>query len=606
MTDEQLISLRRGGHDPLKVYAAYKAAVDNRGAPTVILAQTIKGYGMGEAGEGRNITHQQKKLNEQELLEFRARFNIPISEEQAAHAEFYKPPADSPEMVYLRQRRAALGGFVPGRRAPTMRLKPPKWEEFAEFFAGSEGREVSSTMAFVRLLVRLLRDKNIGRFVVPIVPDEARTFGMEALFRQFGIYAHAGQLYEPVDSDNVLYYREAVDGQILEEGINEAGSMASFIAAASSRSSHGVSMIPFFIYYSMFGFQRIGDLIWAAGDMRCRGFLLGGTAGRTTLAGEGLQHQDGNSHLNALAFPTVMAYDPCYAYELSVIVLDGIRKMYYEDQDVFYYITLMNENYEMPILPLGSTEGICKGIYRLSERRLGTEVAAREAFRQRRDPPRDAAGPGAAGAEVRRRQQRLQRDELQESLLRRPRLRSLEPPAPGRIAAAALRRAGSRRRSRSDRGRFRLHCRRAPGDRPLGRSRLHRAGHRWLRPQRGPCGPAAVLRGRCREHRPDGAGAPGPQGRLPQGQSLRSDQDAGARSEQAEPGGEVEPALYPRINCPIFAISSAESSIFPAAAFSLACWTSRAPQSTHVMPGCAAVQAMTNCPIVAPCRSAIG
>jgi pyruvate dehydrogenase E1 component len=276
-------------------------------------------------------------------------------------------------MVYLRERRAALGGFVPGRRAPTMRLKPPKWEEFAEFFAGSEGRDVSSTMAFVRLLVRLLRDKNIGRYVVPIVPDEARTFGMEALFRQFGIYSHAGQLYEPVDSDNVLYYREAVDGQILEEGINEAGSMASFIAAASSRSSHGVSMIPFFIYYSMFGFQRIGDLIWAAGDMRCRGFLLGGTAGRTTLAGEGLQHQDGNSLLNAMAFPTVMAYDPCYAYELSVIVLDGIRKMYYEDQDVFYYITLMNENYEMPILPLGSTEGICKGIYRLSERLLGAK-----------------------------------------------------------------------------------------------------------------------------------------------------------------------------------------------------------------------------------------
>ena len=373
LTDEQLFSLRRGGHDPLKVYAAYKAAVEFRGAPTVILAQTIKGYGMGEAGEGRNITHQQKKLNEQELLEFRARFNIPISEEQAAHAEFYKPPADSPEMVYLRQRRASLGGFVPGRRAPTMRLKPPKWEEFAEFFAGSDGREVSSTMAFVRLLARLLRDKNIGRFVVPIVPDEARTFGMEALFRQFGIYAHTGQHYEPVDSDNVLYYREAVDGQILEEGINEAGSMSSFIAAASSRSSHGVSMIPFFIYYSMFGFQRIGDLIWAAGDMRCRGFVLGGTAGRTTLAGEGLQHQDGNSHLNALAFPTVMAYDPCYAYELSVIVLDGIRKMYYEDQDIFYYITLMNENYEMPILPLGSTEGICRGIYRLSQRDLGPQ-----------------------------------------------------------------------------------------------------------------------------------------------------------------------------------------------------------------------------------------
>ena len=371
MTDEQLQVLRRGGHDPVKVYAAYKAAVDHRGSPTVILAQTIKGYGLGEAGEGRNITHQQKKLNEAELLEFRHRFEIPISEEQAARAEFYKPPDDSPEIAYLSRRRAALGGFVPGRRSPTMRLKPPKWEDFAEFFAGSEGRDVSSTMAFVRLLVRLMRDKDIGRYVVPIVPDEARTFGMEALFRQFGIYSHVGQLYEPVDSDNVLYYREAVNGQILEEGINEAGAMSSFIAAASSRSSHGVSMIPFFIYYSMFGFQRIGDLIWAAGDMRCRGFLLGGTAGRTTLAGEGLQHQDGNSLLYAMAYPTIRAYDPCYAYELSAIVLDGIRRMYYEDQDIFYYITLMNENYEMPILPLGSSEGICRGIYRLSERNLG-------------------------------------------------------------------------------------------------------------------------------------------------------------------------------------------------------------------------------------------
>ena len=371
MTDRQLQVLRRGGHDPAKVYAAYKAAVEHKGSPTVILAQTIKGYGLGEAGEGRNITHQQKKLNEAELLEFRHRFEIPISEEQAARAEFYKPPEDGPEMTYLKRRRAALGGFLPGRRSPTMRLKPPKWEEFAEFFAGSEGRDVSSTMAFVRLLVRLMRDKDIGRYVVPIVPDEARTFGMEALFRQFGIYSHVGQLYEPVDSDNVLYYREAVNGQILEEGINEAGAMSSFIAAGSSRSSHGVSMIPFFIYYSMFGFQRIGDLIWAAGDMRCRGFLLGGTAGRTTLAGEGLQHQDGNSLLYAMTYPTVRAYDPCYAYELSAIVLDGIRRMYYEDQDVFYYITLMNENYEMPILPLGSSEGICRGIYRLSERNLG-------------------------------------------------------------------------------------------------------------------------------------------------------------------------------------------------------------------------------------------
>ena len=371
LTDEQIRGLKRGGHDPLKVYAAYEAAVRHEGAPTVILAKTIKGYGLGEAGEGRNVTHQQKKLNEDELRHFRRRFNIPISDEEVASAPFYRPPEDSPEMQYLRRRRKALGGGLPSRRSPVARLKPPAWEDYAEFFAGSEGREVSTTMAFVRLLARLMRDKSVGRYVVPIVPDESRTFGMEALFRQFGIYAHGGQLYEPVDSDKVLYYREATDGQILEEGITEAGSMSSFIAAGTAHSSHGINMIPFFVFYSMFGFQRIGDLIWAAGDMRCRGFLMGGTAGRTTLAGEGLQHQDGNSHLTAMAFPNLQAYDPCYAYEMAVIVLDGMRRMYYEEEDVFYYITLMNETYQMPILPLGTTEGICRGMYRLSQRDLG-------------------------------------------------------------------------------------------------------------------------------------------------------------------------------------------------------------------------------------------
>jgi pyruvate dehydrogenase E1 component len=373
LSDDQLRRLKRGGHDPAKIYAAYQAAAEHRGAPTVVLAKTVKGYGMGEAGEGRNISHQQKKLNEEELLEFKRRFDIPISDEAAAHAEFYKPPEDSPEMKYLRDHRKALAGFVPRRRSPTMKLKPPVWEDYGEFFAGSDGREVSSTMACVRLLAKLLRDKNVGRYIVPIVPDEARTFGMEALFRQIGIYSHVGQLYEPVDSDNVLYYREAKNGQILEEGITEAGAMSSFIAAASAHSSHGVSMIPFFIYYSMFGFQRIGDLLWLAGDMRCRGFVLGGTAGRTTLAGEGLQHQDGNSQLFAMAYPNVRAYDPCFAYEMAVIVLDGMRKMYFEAQDILYYITLMNENYEMPILPLGSTEGICRGIYKLAERELGPD-----------------------------------------------------------------------------------------------------------------------------------------------------------------------------------------------------------------------------------------
>lgn len=378
LTDEQLWRLKRGGHDPVKVYAAYKAACEHKGAPTVILAKTVKGYGLGEAGEGRNITHQQKKLNEDELRDFRARFDIPISDEEVSKAPFYRPPDDSPEIKYLQRRREELDGYVPSRRKSLVKLKPPKWDEFAEFFSGSEGREVSSTMAFVRLLNRLMRDKSLGRFIVPIVPDEARTFGMETMFRQFGIYAHSGQLYEPVDSDTMLYYHEAKNGQILEEGITEAGSMASFIAAATAHSSHGINMIPFFIYYSMFGMQRIGDLIWAAGDMRCRGFLLGGTAGRTTLAGEGLQHQDGNSHLYALAYPTLQAYDPCYAYEMAAIVLDGIRRMFFIEEDIFYYITLMNENYQMPPLPMRLdasgkkvSEAICRGIYRLAVRDLG-------------------------------------------------------------------------------------------------------------------------------------------------------------------------------------------------------------------------------------------
>ena len=406
LTDEQIRRLGRGGHDPEKVHAAYKAAVEHKGAPTVILAKTVKGYGLGEAGEGRNVTHQQKKLNEDELAEFRRRFDVPISEEEIASAPFYRPPEDSPEVQYVLARRKALGGFVPSRRKSLVRLKPPDWDEFAEFFAGSEGRAVSTTMAFVRLLGRLMRDKQLGRFIVPIVPDEARTFGMEAMFRQFGIYAHSGQLYEPVDSDTLLYYREATDGQILEEGINEAGSMASFIAAATAHSSHGVNMIPFFIYYSMFGFQRIGDLIWAAGDMRCRGFLLGGTSGRTTLAGEGLQHQDGNSHLNALAFPTLRAYDPCYAYEMSAIVLDGIKRMFFDEEDIFYYITLMNENYEMPILPMTDkmptgkvSKAICRGIYRLSQRDLGPKAAKVQLF-----------GSGAILPEVLRAQDILEND----------------------------------------------------------------------------------------------------------------------------------------------------------------------------------------------------
>src|SRR5271169_1127121 len=343
--DEALRTLRQGGHDPRKVYAAYKTAFEHKGSPTVILARTIKGYGLGESGEGRNITHQQKKLNEEELREFRSRFGIPISDEQLAETPFYLPPEDSREIQYIRARRQALGGYVPSRKVRSKPLVADHDALFREFLTGSEGREVSTTMAFVGMLRQMLRDAEIGKLVVPIVPDEARTFGMESLFRQVGIYSSRGQLYEPVDVHTLLYYKEAKDGQILEEGITEAGSMASFIAAGSAYATHGINTIPFFIYYSMFGLQRISDFIWAAADMRCRGFMLGGTAGRTTLAGEGLQHQDGNSHVLALPIPTMRAYDPAFAYEIAVIIQDGIRRMYKDGENIFYYITVMNEAY---------------------------------------------------------------------------------------------------------------------------------------------------------------------------------------------------------------------------------------------------------------------
>lgn len=363
-SDEYLEKMKRGGHDPEKVYAAFKAAVDHKGAPTVILAKTIKGYGLGEAGEGKNITHQQKKLNDDELKSFRTRFGIPISDEEIHKAPFYKPEEDSPEIKYIKERRAALGGSVPKRIIRNPIVKTPPEELFEEFYAGTEGREVSTTMVYVRILSKLLKEKELGSLIVPIVPDEARTFGMEALFRQIGIYSHVGQLYEPVDKDSLLYYKEARNGQILEEGITEAGSMSSFIAAGTAYANHGINTIPFFSYYSMFGFQRIGDLAWAAADMQCKGFMLGATAGRTTLAGEGLQHQDGQSTLLAYAIPNLMVYDPAFAYELAVIIRDGLYRMYEKQEPIFYYITLMNENYEQPAMPKGAKEGILKGMYK--------------------------------------------------------------------------------------------------------------------------------------------------------------------------------------------------------------------------------------------------
>jgi pyruvate dehydrogenase E1 component len=369
-SDLDLQKMRRGGHDPEKVYAAFKSAIDNVGKPTVVLAHTIKGYGLGEGGEGRNMTHNQKKLNEEELREFRSRFGIPISDERVAEVPFYKPPDDSPEMKYVRQRRESLGGPVPSRVPTAVTMPVPRLADYdktmAKLASKGPGKEMSTTMGFVRLLGDLLRDKQIGKNIVPICPDESRTFGMEGLFRQVGIYAHSGQLYQPVDSDQIAFYKEARDGQLLEEGITEAGSMSSFIAAGTAYSSHGVNMIPMFIYYSMFGFQRIGDLIWAACDARAKGFMLGGTAGRTTLNGEGLQHQDGHSLVNAIAFPTVRAYDPAYAYETAVIIFDGLKRLYEDGETAIYYITLENENYEMPEMPAGCEEGIIRGMYKVS------------------------------------------------------------------------------------------------------------------------------------------------------------------------------------------------------------------------------------------------
>ncbi len=377
MSDDDVWRLNRGGHDPHKVYAAYKVASETTGQPTVILAKTVKGYGMGVAGEGQNITHQQKKMGTDALLAFRDRFHLPLSDRQVENAEYFRPAEDSPELLYMKERRAALGGFLPVRKTLAAPLQVPGLDVFETLLGDSGEREMSTTMAFVRALTVLARDKKIGRNIVPIVPDEARTFGMEGMFRQLGIYSSVGQLYEPHDKDQVMYYREDKSGQILEEGINEAGAFSSWLAGATAYSTHGVNMIPFYIFYSMFGFQRIGDLAWAAGDMQARGFLVGGTAGRTTLNGEGLQHQDGHSQVFASFIPNCIAYDPCFAYEIAVIIHDGMRRMVRDQHNVFYYLTVMNENYRHPAMPAGVEEGIVKGMYLLREGTPGEPSAPR-------------------------------------------------------------------------------------------------------------------------------------------------------------------------------------------------------------------------------------
>ena len=363
MSDNDIWRLNRGGHDPHKVYAAYAAATSHKGQPSIVLAKTVKGYGMGDAGEGQNITHQQKSMDIESLKAFRTRFDLPVSDKEVESLSFYKPPNDSPEIQYMMERRKELGGFLPARRRKTTSLKIPALSAFSNVTTSSGEREISTTMAFVRILSTLVRDKELGKYIVPIVPDEARTFGMEGMFRQLGIYSSVGQLYEPQDSDQVMFYKEQKDGQILEEGINEAGSFSSWIAAATSYSHSDIQTIPFYIFYSMFGFQRIGDSAWAAGDSRCRGFLLGATAGRTTLNGEGLQHEDGHSHLLAATIPNCVAYDPCFAYELAVIIQNGLERMIQNQEDVYYYITVMNENYTHPELPKGVEQGIIDGIY---------------------------------------------------------------------------------------------------------------------------------------------------------------------------------------------------------------------------------------------------
>jgi pyruvate dehydrogenase E1 component len=401
MTDDEIWALNRGGHDPNKIYAAYSAAVRTVGRPTVILAKTVKGYGMGESGEGQNITHQQKHMAKAALTRFRDRFGLPLTDEQLAEVPFLRFPDDSPEMAYLRERRAALGGALPARRIrSTESLAVPELSAFGGQLAGTPGREISTTMAFVRILNTLLRDKQIGRRVVPIVPDESRTFGMEGMFRQFGIFSQVGQLYQPEDANQLMYYRETPDGQMLQEGINEAGAMSSWIAAATSYSTSDVPMIPFYIFYSMFGFQRVMDLAWAAGDSRARGFLLGGTSGRTTLSGEGLQHEDGHSHVLSAVIPNCVSYDPTYSYEIAVIVQDGLRRMFTDQEDVYFYITLMNENYEHPALPEGAEAGILKGMYLLREGGMaeGSVVAGGGEERAASGKGTAAAGQGRAAS----------------------------------------------------------------------------------------------------------------------------------------------------------------------------------------------------------------
>ncbi len=488
--------MHRGGHDPLKVYNAYKAAVEHKGGPTVILAKTVKGYGLG-TNEGRNATHQQKKLNEENVKFFRTRFEIPIPDEAARDGALYRPPDSSPEIAYMQERRRVLGGYLPMRNPAPSQTTAPGEDLIAEFKQGSKEPHPSSTMAFVKLLGKLLKAPGIGKKIVPIIPDEARTFGMESMFRTYGIYASGGQLYKPEDADMLLYYKEAKDGQVLEEGITEGGSMAEFTAAGTAYANYGVDMIPFYIYYSMFGFQRVGDLIWAFADSRGKGFLMGGTAGRTTLNGEGLQHQDGHSLLLASTVPTLAAYDPCFAYEIAVIVRDGIRRMYENREDLFYYITLYNENYPQAAMPEGSEEGILKGLYLFSKSGLAKPKARVQLL---------GSGPilteAIKAAEILAEKYNVAADvwsatsynELRREALKVDRWNRLHPAEPAKTPVCP---AVARLNRRSDHRGFGLYEERAGPDRAVAAGSLPCARYRWLRTQRKPPVSAGAFRNQC-------------------------------------------------------------------------------------------------------------
>jgi pyruvate dehydrogenase E1 component len=532
-TDDDIWKLNRGGHDPFKVYAGFHAAVNHKGQPTVILAKTIKGYGMGESGEAQNITHQQKKMSTDSTRSFRDRFGIPVPDDKLEEVPYVTFPEGSPELEYMRARRMDLGGYLPARRGKAAALVTPELAAFERFLKSTEEREISTTMAFVQILQLLLRDKTLGKHIVPIVPDESRTFGMEGLFRQLGIWNQQGQLYTPQDSDQLMFYKESKNGQILQEGINEAGGMCDWIAAATSYSTHGVPMIPFYIFYSMFGFQRVGDLAWAAGDMRSRGFLLGGTAGRTTLNGEGLQHEDGHSHLMSATIPNCISYDPTFGYEVAVIIQDGLRRMYAEQQDVYYYLTVMNENYRQPAMPEGAAPSIIKGMYLFERGEAKSKAPRVQLLGLGNDLPRGHRSRGASEGRLGSRRRSLELPQLYRARAGRHGGRPRQPHEPDGQGEDFARRDLPRRHVGTGDRRDRLHARFRGADPRLRAAALRRPRHRRFRALGHAGEAAALLRGRSilrRRRRLESARGRGCAARR---EGRRSDEEVRARPGEA-------------------------------------------------------------------------